>query len=45
MASVMIHDLIPIRRRGKYQSYIHMSQTVSIFYRCMKNNMHNKKLF
>ncbi|KAI9262018.1 major facilitator superfamily domain-containing protein [Sporodiniella umbellata] len=28
MASVMIHDLIPLRNRGKYQSYVNMAQTV-----------------
>lgn len=29
MASVVIHDLIPMRDRGKYQSYVNMAQTVS----------------
>jgi MFS family permease len=29
MASVVIHDLIPLRSRGKYQSYVNMAQTVS----------------
>lgn len=29
MASIIIHDLIPMRSRGKYQSYINMAQTVS----------------
>lgn len=29
MASVVIHDLIPMRSRGKYQSYVNMAQTVS----------------
>ncbi|KAG1450013.1 hypothetical protein G6F56_008473 [Rhizopus delemar] len=28
MASVVIHDLIPLRARGKYQSYVNMAQTV-----------------
>ncbi|KAG2232681.1 hypothetical protein INT48_006860 [Thamnidium elegans] len=28
MASVVIHDLIPMRSRGKYQSYVNMAQTV-----------------
>ncbi|KAG1416121.1 hypothetical protein G6F58_006128 [Rhizopus delemar] len=28
MASVVIHDLIPLRSRGKYQSYVNMAQTV-----------------
>jgi MFS family permease len=30
MASVVIHDLIPMRDRGKYQSYVNMAQTVSL---------------
>ena len=30
MASVVIHDLIPMRDRGRYQSYVNMAQTVSI---------------
>lgn len=29
MASVVMHDLIPMRSRGKYQSYVNMAQTVS----------------
>lgn len=29
MASVVIHDLLPMRRRGQYQSYVNMAQTVS----------------
>jgi MFS family permease len=28
MASVVIHDLVPMRKRGKYQSFVNMSQTV-----------------
>ncbi|KAG2206515.1 hypothetical protein INT47_008532 [Mucor saturninus] len=28
MASVVIHDLIPMRDRGRYQSYVNMAQTV-----------------
>ena len=29
MASVVIHDLVPMRERGKYQSYVNMTMTVS----------------
>lgn len=29
MASVVIHDLIPMRNRGKYQPYVNMAKTVS----------------
>lgn len=32
MASVVIHDLLPLRERGKYQSYVNMAQTVSKTY-------------
>ncbi|KAI8139000.1 major facilitator superfamily domain-containing protein [Fennellomyces sp. T-0311] len=28
MASVVIHDLVPMRQRGKYQSYVNMTQTI-----------------
>lgn len=28
MASVVMHDLIPMRSRGKYQSYVNMAQTI-----------------
>ncbi|KAI9266563.1 major facilitator superfamily domain-containing protein [Phascolomyces articulosus] len=28
LASVVIHDLVPTRQRGKYQSYVNMTQTV-----------------
>ncbi|ORY98954.1 major facilitator superfamily domain-containing protein [Syncephalastrum racemosum] len=28
MASVVIHDLVPIRKRGQYQSYVNMGMTV-----------------
>lgn len=28
MSSVVIHDLVPIKQRGQYQSYINMAQTV-----------------
>ncbi|GAN03720.1 MFS multidrug transporter [Mucor ambiguus] len=28
MASVVIHDLLPMRRRGQYQSYVNMAQTI-----------------
>ncbi|KAI7856859.1 major facilitator superfamily domain-containing protein [Circinella umbellata] len=28
LASVIIHDLVPTRQRGKYQSYVNMTQTV-----------------
>ncbi|KAI8139001.1 major facilitator superfamily domain-containing protein [Fennellomyces sp. T-0311] len=28
MASVVIHDLVPVRERGKYQSYVNMTQTI-----------------
>ncbi|KAI8377966.1 major facilitator superfamily domain-containing protein [Radiomyces spectabilis] len=27
MSSVVIHDLVPIRQRGQYQSYVNMAQT------------------
>jgi MFS family permease len=30
MASVVIHDLVPMRSRGQYQSYVNMAQTVRI---------------
>lgn len=32
MASVVIHDLVPMRRRGQYQSYVNMSQTVRFYF-------------
>jgi MFS family permease len=32
LTSVTIHDLIPMRKRGQYQSYMNMSQTVSFFF-------------
>ncbi|KAI8985448.1 major facilitator superfamily domain-containing protein [Pilobolus umbonatus] len=28
LASVVIHDLLPMRKRGQYQSYVNMAQTV-----------------
>ncbi|KAI8638500.1 major facilitator superfamily domain-containing protein [Parasitella parasitica] len=28
MCSVVIHDLLPMRRRGQYQSYVNMAQTI-----------------
>lgn len=30
MASIVIHDLVPMRSRGQYQSYVNMAQTVCI---------------
>lgn len=31
MGSVVIHDLIPMRKRGQYQSYVNMAHTVSLY--------------
>ncbi|KAI8380526.1 major facilitator superfamily domain-containing protein [Choanephora cucurbitarum] len=28
MASVVIHDLVPMRQRGQYQAYVNMAQTI-----------------
>lgn len=30
LTAIIIHDLVPIRKRGQYQSYMNMSQTVSV---------------